>query len=139
MAQPATLFKKRLWHSYLWWNLNEHYYLTLTKSVICQIKGKCSPFLLLNVLPFRVRLERLIQFNIKLLHSTLYTLYLIFLSSHEFVALQSDSNYFGILLWIIIKTRGNNETKPPIGKYFANINQSGIMFQCPQNNCLCHL
>ena len=44
----------------IWQNLNEHhYYLTLTKSVICQIDANYSPFQSLNMLPFHIRLERL--------------------------------------------------------------------------------
>ena len=48
-------------------NLNEnHYCLTSTKSVICQVAPNCSPFQLLNMLSFHVRLEclKLSQFNI---------------------------------------------------------------------------
>ena len=41
----------------IWQNLNEnHYFLTSTKSVICQIAANCSPFQSLNMLPFHVRL-----------------------------------------------------------------------------------
>ena len=44
----------------IWQNLNElHYYLTLTKSVICQIDGNCSLCQWLNMLPFKVKLKRL--------------------------------------------------------------------------------
>ena len=44
----------------IWRNLNEyHYYLTSTKSMTCQIKANCSPFQLLNMLPFHIRPERL--------------------------------------------------------------------------------
>ena len=44
----------------IWQNLNEHYYyLTLTKSVICQMDANCSPFQWLNMLPFHIRLEHL--------------------------------------------------------------------------------
>ena len=46
------------------------------------------------------------------------TLYLLFLSSQVFAALQFDSNYFGALLWEIVKSCVHNETKPPIGKIF---------------------
>ena len=42
----------------IWQNLDEHqYYLTSTKSVICQIDTNCSPFQSLNMLPFHIRLR----------------------------------------------------------------------------------
>ena len=41
-----------------WRNLNEHHhYFTSTKSPICQTDGNCSPFQLLNLFPFHIRLE----------------------------------------------------------------------------------
>ena len=43
--------------------LKDYYYLTLTKSVIWQIGASCSPFQLLNMPHFHIRLERL-----KLIH-----------------------------------------------------------------------
>ena len=45
----------------IWQNLNQHYYFTSTKSVICQIDANCSPFHSLNMLPFHSRLEHLIK------------------------------------------------------------------------------
>ena len=42
----------------IWQNLDEHqYYLTSTKSVICQIDTNCSPFQSLSMLPFHIRLQ----------------------------------------------------------------------------------
>ena len=44
----------------IWPNLNEqHYHLTSTKPVTCHVDGNCSPFQLLNMLIFHIRLERL--------------------------------------------------------------------------------
>ena len=44
----------------IWGNLSEHhYYLTSTKSVICQIDTNCSPLQSLNIITFHIRLERL--------------------------------------------------------------------------------
>ena len=43
------------------------------------------------------------------------TICLLFLSSHVLTALEFDSNYFGVLLWKIVKPRNHNEIKPPIG------------------------
>ena len=50
--------------------------------------------------------------------SKIDTVWLLFLSSHVFTALEFDSNHFGILLWKIVKPRDHNEIKPPIGKMF---------------------
>ena len=53
-------FARALGSTRTWWNLNKcHHYLTLTKSVICQIDANCSPFQLLSLLPFHIRLEGL--------------------------------------------------------------------------------
>ena len=45
------------------------------------------------------------------------TIWLLFVSSHVFTALEFYSNHFGIL-WKIGKPRDDNEIKPPIGKTF---------------------
>ena len=120
----------------IWWNLNEHYYyLTSTKSVICQIDANCSPFQLLNMLPFQIRLEclQLIYYSLTSNFSTylfkIGTLCLLFLSSHVFATLQFDSNHFGILLWKIVKLRDHNETKPPIGKIFLQYKSIWYYFE----------
>ena len=46
------------------------------------------------------------------------TFCLLFLSSLVFTALEFDSNYFGILLWKVVKPSEHDETKPPIRKIF---------------------
>ena len=46
------------------------------------------------------------------------TLCLLFFSWRVFPALEFDSNYFGILLWELVKPREHNEIEPPIGKIF---------------------
>ena len=50
--------------------------------------------------------------------SKIDTVWLLFLSSHVFTALEFDSNHFDILLWKIVKPHDHNEIKPPIGKMF---------------------
>ena len=98
----------------IWWNLNEYYYyLTSPKSFIYQIALHSSRW---NA-SFRHQIRKLktdlLQFNINFSRHFFKTstLCLLFLSSHVF-----DSNYFGILLWKIVKRCDHNETKPPIGK-----------------------
>ena len=109
----------------IWQTLNEHwYYLTSTKSMICQIDGNCFPFQSLNMLPFHIRLECL-----KLIYRDLIsnfskycfktaTICLLFSSSHAFTALEFDSNHFHILFGKIVKPPDHNEIKPPVGKIF---------------------
>ena len=128
-----------------YWNLNEHYYyLISTKSVIWQIEASCSPFQLLNILPFHNRVLRL-----KLIYYSLIsnfskyccktdTICFLFLFSEAFTTLEFDGNHFGILLRKIVKPREHNEIKSPIGKYSENINQSDIIMWCPENNCRAH-
>ena len=84
----------------IWWNLNEnHWYLTSTKSLICQIRANCSPFQSLNMLPFHIRLERLklIYYSLISNFSKYYfntgTICLLFLSSHVFNVAELNSNY----------------------------------------------
>ena len=100
--------------------------LTSTRSVICQIEVNCSPLQSLNMLPFYIRPERLkmtyysvIQKFCRYYFDT-DTPCLLFLSWHVFATWEFDSNYFGILLWKIVKPREYNETKPPIAKIFRN-------------------
>ena len=119
-------------------NLNKcHYYLTSTKSVICQIDPNCSPFQLLNMLLFYIRLEllklifyRLIYFflyiTLKLAHSASF----IFPCIHR--ALEFDSNYFSIVPWKMLKPRDHNETKPPIGKIFQKYKPIRHYFVMPR-------
>ena len=88
----------------IWQNLTEHYsYLTSTKSVIWKINLSCSPFQLLNMLPFDIWPEqvKLIYYSITVLqyYFKTDTICLLFLSSHVFTTLEFDSNYSGILLW----------------------------------------
>ena len=107
----------------IWQNLNEHHdYLTSTKSVFCQIDANYSPFQSLNMVSFYIRLECLKLICNSLIsffsnyHFKIDTLCLFFLSSHTFTALEFDNNYFGILHRKIVKPRGHNEIKTPIGK-----------------------
>ena len=86
-------------------NLNEHhYYLTSTKSVICQKNVNCSPFQVINILPFHIKVEplKLIYYNLISGFSKYYfktdTICLLSLSSTRCTALEFDSHYFGILL-----------------------------------------
>ena len=94
------------------------------KSVIFQIEANCFPFRLLNMLPFHIRLERLLKLiyyslisNFSKYYFKTGTLCLLFWSSHIFTALEFDSNYFGIL-WKLVKPCDHNKNKPPIGKIF---------------------
>ena len=75
-------------------NLNEHYYyLISTTPMIWQIDTNCSPFQLLNVLAFHIKFRRLKTNLLGLISifSNYYpekgTVYLLFLSSHVFTAL----------------------------------------------------
>ena len=118
----------------IWWNLNEHYYyLISTESVICQIDANCSPFQSLNRISFHIRLEhlKLTCYSLIWIFFSYFfktgTLSLLFLSSHVLATLQSGSNYFGILLWKIVKLLVHNETKPLIGIYSENKNKSDII------------
>ena len=80
-----------------------HYLLISPKSVIC-LDANCSPFQLLNLLPFQIGLKRLkLVYNSLNINFSKYqfktgTLYLHFLSSHLFIVLEFDKNYFGNLL-----------------------------------------
>ena len=109
----------------IWRNLNEHdYYLTSTKSVICQIDANCFPFQSLNMLPFHIRLERLTL----IYHDLISIIFLnIILKLAHFPSFSCLSNYFDNLLWKIVKPRDNNEIKPQLKKYSANRNQSDII------------
>ena len=86
-----------------WRNMNEHYYLTSTKSVIWQIDSNCSPFQSLNMLPFHITLERLkliyygLTPNISKYYFKTGTICLLFVYSHVFTALELENNHFGIL------------------------------------------
>ena len=89
----------------IWQNLDEnHYYLTSTKSMICQIDVNCSPFQSLNMLSFQIRLEqlKLIYYSLMSIFSKYHlktgTLHIFFSSSHVFTALEFYNNYFAILL-----------------------------------------
>ena len=101
-----------------------HYHLTSSKSMIFQIDTNYSAFELLDMLLFRIRLEclKLTYYSLKSNFSKYRlktgTLCLLFLFSHIFTDLEIDSNYFGILVWKILKSRDHNEIKPPIGKIF---------------------
>ena len=118
------------------WNLNEHHYcLTSTKPNLfkknCQIDATCSPFQSLDMFPFQIRLaclkltyHRLIS-NFSRYYFKTGTLCLLFSSFHVLTALEFDSNYFGILLWKIVKRRDNQKNMPifqkckPITHYFV--------------------
>ena len=92
--------------------------------MIFQIDANCSPSQFLNIVYFHIRLERVKQIYCSLISilSIYYiqtgTLCLPFLSSHIFIALEINSDYFGILPWKIVKPRDHNEMEPPIGKIF---------------------
>ena len=84
--------------------------------------ANCYPFHLLNMLP-NIKPEHLkltyyclisifLDITLKLTH------FASFFSSRVFPALEFDSNYFGILLWELVKPREHNEIEPPIGKIF---------------------
>ena len=113
-------------------NLNEHHYcLTSTKPNLfkknCQIDATCSPFQSLDMFPFQIRLACLkltyqqifLDITLKLAHCLLFS------SSHVLTFLGFDSNYFGILLWKIVKPRDNRKNMPifqkckPITHYFV--------------------
>ena len=132
----------------IWWNFSKHcYYLTSTKSVICQINANCSSFHSLNMLHFHIRLAGLKLTCYSLISNfsryfsntaRLCLLCLLFFalpslpSSHVFAALQFNINYFGILLWKIVKPRNCNETKLPIRKNpwkYKAIRHYLLMFQ----------
>ena len=119
----------------IWQNLDEnHYYLTSTKSMICQIDVNCSPFQSLNMLSFHIRLEqlKLIYYSLMSIFSKYYlktgTLHIFFSSSHVFTALEFYNNYFAILLWKIVKPRDHNEIKRVIGKIFRKYTQIRYYF-----------
>ena len=119
----------------IWQNLNEnHYYLTSTKSMICQIDVNCSPFQSLNMLSFHIRLEqlKLIYYSLMSIFSKYYlktgTLHIFFSSSHVFTALEFYNNYFAILLWKIVKQRDHNEIKRVIGEIFRKYTQIRYYF-----------
>ena len=67
------------------------------------------------------------------------TLCLLFLSSHIFIALEFDSNHFGVLLWKLVNPRDHSEIKPPIGKIFRKYKPIRYICYCPENNCRAHL
>ena len=119
----------------IWQKWNEYlHYLTLPKSVTCQIDANCSPFQSLNIFPFHIRLERLkliyysLISNLSKYYFKTCTLCFFFLSLRVFTALEFNSNYFGILLGKIVNSRDLNENKPPRGKYSENINQCNIIY-----------
>ena len=82
------------------------------KSVIYQIDANCPPFQSLNMLPFHIRPERL-----KLTHYSLISKF----SRCYFKASTLSLSFYHV------------------EKYYENINQSDIIFQCPENNCRAHL
>ena len=72
-------------------------------------RANCSPLQSLNMLPFHIRLESLkLTYNSLIPNFSRYYFKtgkhcLLFLSSFVFPALQFNSNYFGFLLWKIVK------------------------------------
>ena len=73
----------------------------------------------------------ILWFHIKLFYKYYFKTATIclFLSSHVFTASEFDSNYFGILLWKIVKPRDHNEITlyHQSEKYSENKNQSDII------------
>ena len=129
---PATIFHD--WFSKFRYNLDLvklEWTLLLfnsTKSVIFQIDSNCSPFQLLNMLPFHIGLVS----NFSRYFFKTGTPCVLFLSSHVFPGLQFDNNYFDIPLWKTVKPRDHTETKPPNGKLFRKYK----VIKCFENNCL---
>ena len=65
---------------------------------------------------------------------------ILFLSSHLLAALIFDSNNFGLLLWKLVKLRGQNEIKPQIGKTFRKYKPIRYYFpDIPIRTCHVHL
>ena len=86
-------------------------------NYICGLKNKPKLFSILVAEYAKSYLLGLIS-NFSQYYFETDTIYILFLSSHVFTALEFDSSHFGVLLWKIVKPRDHNEIKPSIGKMF---------------------
>ena len=91
--------------------------LLFTFNYICGLKNKLKLFSILVAEYAKSYLLGLIS-NFSQYYFKTDPIYILFLSSHVFTALEFDSNHFGVLLWKIVKPRDHNEIKPSIGKRF---------------------